>query len=894
MNNTKQDVLEFLKKGHVDFEFSNINDFSTISIANGFHISRSLASQYLNALFREGKVVKIDSRPVYYFCKSVFEMDFEISLKTTCFASVDELKKYLCDQKETKYAFENVIGYDGTLGEIISQIKAASLYPTNSGLNYILYGETGTGKKLLEDCAFEYVKNHISKVIKREICDCIDTDFFENFCKAIEKVDDGIVVINRFNLLYEKDCRRVENILQNKKYIDSEGNVTYIRCSFVLLYDGVNIDELGSILNYFPIKCYIPNFKQRYTLEKEQIIISFFRKESYVLNKEIKISYALMKYFMNQAFQNNLDGLKNQIQEVCARANVESGEIKAGLNHLPEQYIVIDNASLNRNVNAYQDWINVNNYVQNDSSQEVIDYFNRIIELLKSNENKQNVIRTCGEILDGFYDKKIYGDSYTSDYVIPYTASINEILNRVMLTYNYVLPEHCGSIISYYCYVKKMISGSIKEWYLLKKATLTQIAHDFANDYPDLNVIVDRIVLSCSYLINIDFDEIGVLILFIMFLNYNSFNKNKLYTSLIICHGTSTAQSISNTVNSLVGQHIFEYVDMPIDKTMADVADYVERFIQRFRISNDVLVLVDMGSLEELGANLSNIENNIYILNNVSTPMALSVATKIIQNASINQIYESCKRNFNSGFKFYENKKKQDALLFVSDNGKKMADKILDTFTGSLPKHIDVQMFSYDLNDLKSQRYIEHMQDEYNVLLVIGAVNIENLPYEYISIENLVKENEINRISKILGGYLSQDEIYQFRENLIYNFSLQSIIDNMSVLDAKKVLTYTKNAVNLLQNEIQHTFSLDMLPGIYIHICFMVERLLTKEPLTKIENEDEFVEKNKDFIVKVKKCFKTLCGHYGICLTNAEIKYLYDYIANDRRTNNESFSDSNT
>lgn len=53
MNDTKQDLLDYLKNVNIERDLSNIDMFSTISIADGFHISRSLASQYLNSLYRD-------------------------------------------------------------------------------------------------------------------------------------------------------------------------------------------------------------------------------------------------------------------------------------------------------------------------------------------------------------------------------------------------------------------------------------------------------------------------------------------------------------------------------------------------------------------------------------------------------------------------------------------------------------------------------------------------------------------------------------------------------------------------------------------------------------------------------------------------------------------------
>ena len=50
---------------------------------------------------------------------------------------------------------------------------------------------------------------------------------------------------------------------------------------------------------------------------------------------------------------------------------------------------------------------------------------------------------------------------------------------------------------------------------------------------------------------------------------------------LILCHGYSTASSIADTANHLLGEHIFDGIDMElkisIDKIVQLVEDYLKR-----------------------------------------------------------------------------------------------------------------------------------------------------------------------------------------------------------------------------------------------------------------------------------------------------------------------------
>lgn len=884
MNDTKQDLLDYLKKINIEADFSNIEKFSTVAIADGFHISRSLASQYLNSLFREGKIVKIDSRPVYYISRFVFERDFDIILNSLSFSSLDEAKEYLLNQKKMRYSFENLVGFDGSLGETISQIKSAVSYPSGSGLNYLLYGEVGVGKSILSKCAYEYLLLQTKEEKKRVICDGRNDRFIRRFCEAIEEAKEGVVVIKRGNYISEEDRKLLSRILENNYFINDAGKRVYLSCSIVLLYDKPTISELEMIVDYFPIKCHVPAYRNRYSAEKERIIIRFFKKEAHILSKDIQISYALMKFLINANYPHNLDDLNNIVKEVCARANIESAKtLYIGVNHLPERFAYNGNAFHIKEADLKDEWISVNDYIQPDASEGVIALFDNIIkEFQSADASIGNCIKNCCVMLNKFYDEFIYNNQFNSDFTFSYNSKFEDVINSVVYAYNYIVPEHCSLIISYYCFVKKTISRNIDDWYIAKKQDIQKVVQQLVNTNSEITILVEKIKLAFAYNINISLDDAGMLILYIMFLNYNNLNSNRQFLSLIICYGVSTAYSISNTVNSFVGQHVYESVDMPLDKTMADVAEYVSKYVKRYRIKSDILLLVDMGALEELDTHLKEIENNIYVLNNVSTPMALTIATMVIQNESLSKIADVCAQRFGSSFKACKNRRKEDALIFVSDNGKNMALRLKDTFINSLPKHIDVQTFACNRVDLEMTDFLSKIKENYNILFILGASSFENCQ-NFISIENLVKEREIDRITELLRSYLNKEEVMQFRENLIYNFSLQSVIDNLSVLDANKVLLYTKNAVSLLQKEMHYNFLSDVLPGIYIHICFMVERLVTKEPIAGISDDSEFEREHKNFVNITKKCFQNLCSHYGVELTVAEIKYLYEYIEDDRR-----------
>lgn len=884
MIRTKQELLNYLNKKHVNADFSNADEFTTGEISSRLSVSRSLASQYLNELYKEEKLIKVDSRPVYYFSSSELNSDLDIVLEKDTFSSIEELRQIALNLRKNKYSFDSLIGYDGSLGETISEIKAAVLYPSNAGLNYILYGEEGVGKSLLSKCGCEYLIAQ-KKNVQIEIADCIKAGFITNLKNLIAAADKGVIVIERAEMMSEEDQRAFLEILESKTVKKENHTLASIKCSFVLLYNRPDVKGLGLIGDYFPIKCYVPNFFERYYLEKEKIIINLFRKEEKYLNKHISISYALLRLLMSNHYVHNIDDLANLIRQMTALSNVDNKEeLEIGVNNIPENFPHADISIMPDELALIPGNIKVSDYVQIDISDSITELMDSLIAIFKPKpKHLAKSIAEGSNLIEKFYDDYLYKNNYKSKYTAVYNLKYNAVLDSVLSMYNYNLPEYSGTVISYYCYVKHVVSGKIKDWYERNEKDLKIICSEIESEYPETGSIVERIRAMSRYSINVELDNAAVLVLYILFLNNNRLNKQKAYASLIICHGTSTAHSIADTVNSIVGQHIFEYIDMPLDKPMTEIAEVVEKYVIRFHVKTDILLLVDMGSLEELGIKLNGIDNNVYIINNVSTGLALEVGTKLIQDISISSIAEDCRKNFNSDFKIYENKKQKEVILFISDNGKGMANRIKEIFLESLPKHIDVELISCDWIENETTTYAKYRD---RIILILGTTeqSIENV--KFIPIENLVRNDGINKVTKVLSKYLTQNEMEKFRENLIYNFSLQSIIDNLSVLDAKKVLGYAKKSISILQNELGYKFSSEILPGLYIHICFMVERLLKKESVES-SSDHEFEDENKQFVRLARRSFSALCSHYGVELTIGEIKYLHDYIQNDRSNNNE-------
>lgn len=78
---------------------------------------------------------------------------------------------------------------------------------------------------------------------------------------------------------------------------------------------------------------------------------------------------------------------------------------------------------------------------------------------------------------------------------------------------------------------------------------------------------------------------------------------------------------------------------MPIDTTTADIVEKLKQYFKEVNTSKGVIILVDMGSLEEIYKGLERVHHgDIGIINNLTTKLALKVGSDINQDLSIEQI----------------------------------------------------------------------------------------------------------------------------------------------------------------------------------------------------------------------------------------------------------------
>ena len=75
---SKERVYDILDSSTRKHDVRDASYFQASSIADALHISRSLASQYMNELVGDGLLVKVASRPALFYSRSALESNFGV------------------------------------------------------------------------------------------------------------------------------------------------------------------------------------------------------------------------------------------------------------------------------------------------------------------------------------------------------------------------------------------------------------------------------------------------------------------------------------------------------------------------------------------------------------------------------------------------------------------------------------------------------------------------------------------------------------------------------------------------------------------------------------------------------------------------------------------------
>lgn len=239
-----------------------------------------------------------------------------------------------------------------------------------------------------------------------------------------------------------------------------------------------------------------------------------------------------------------------------------------------------------------------------------------------------------------------------------------------------------------------------------------------------------------------------------------------------------TATCIANTANKIVGRYIYDAIDMPLMTSSSEIADKINRYLQECTGYEEIILLVDMGSLEKIYLNLElDAQKKFGLLNNVSTRMAIDVANQILLDLPLKQILEQVKENQNVDYIYESSNIKKDMIVCSCASGLGTSFKLKKILEDSFPRDTDLVIETCDYYSLANENYLSELRKENNILFIVGTLSPHLEDVEFFSIEDMILGMNISKFSNQLNRHFNDNELKVLNKNILKNFSLTNLME---------------------------------------------------------------------------------------------------------------------
>lgn len=908
----KEKLYVELRKRCQQYGIKEDKVFTALSLATALGASRNSISQYLNEYVKEGKVIKITSRPVYFYDRKTVELTFDTHLDTCEFESFDTLFKWV---KKVEHGFQTLIGYDNSLQSVVEQCKAGMTYPSK-GLPILLYGPTGSGKSLIARLMYEFALQHdqLSKAKRFVSVNCseyannpelVSANLFGHVKGAYTGADEdnkGLIALADGGVLFLDEVHSLSAECQEKLFFfmdkgmyhqigDNENWYTSTCRVIFATSENPQAVLLKTLLRRIPILVTIPSLKERPLIEKKNLIYTIFNQEAIALQKQIEISNIVYQTFMDYEFTGNIGALKNAIKATCALAFLNQNKQKDKLeihiydvpDYILESFPTIQFKGANDNAVTMIPLQKLNDPVTFSSP--LLKLYERIVdcyeEYFQSNHSFDSLVHQVKHIMEDFNDYLMYKNRYrknaNEDYML---KMVDKIYSLIMNKYSLAVSNSEIQVYStLLCEYAKFVVDA-KVWVYSRSESVHQMLQVISENAPREFIIAKEIVANARFNLDLVLDDVILAILTFAFID-NKRRTSSTSVGVIVCHGYSTASSIADAVNRMLQGYVFDGIDMELNVDTNKIIKQLDTYLKYKESMDELFLLVDMGSLEEIHKKITPLVHcNIGLINNVSTKLALEVGSGLQQGKPVKMILDQINTSYQLASHYIEGNENKLAILSICATGFGAAKKISELLLHSFPKKIPIEIIPYEYQALIENGVKDTIFSKYKVVLIVGTLDPKMPGYPFIPVESLVLSDGMDQVEKLVSTYLNQEEIETLRRNITKNFTLSNIVNHLTILNAEKVIEDVEEIVKELEDKLHVTLELSQKTGLFVHLSCLIERLILKNEIEYVDGLEAKLDEHQTFVEVMRAAFHSAAMRYSVELPDAEIIFILNYFEN--------------
>lgn len=891
-SDTKRELLDHLDKATREMALSSVQDFSTARIAADINVSRNLASQYLNELVREGLAVKVNSHPVLYFHKRGLERYLQAKLGEAEYPSMAALLGSV--DMMPQHDFEKAIGSTLSLSSCIAQLKSAVEYPP-VGLPVLLVGETGTGKSMLARLTYEFgiARKVLPSAARFVRVDCSRYGEDEQALRGdlpnlVESAAGGVLFFDDIAQLTAGGRDALVGLASRMGAADRAKRDTAAPLRLLFSASASAGDpRIRQFARAIPVVVALPALEDRTAEERTALVQHFLRVEGRRVSADVSISRGALRALVNASFEDNIDGLRTCIINCCAGAYLSDDEDRLVIRAYNLPASVLAPSSLK------DDDDQLVSCDKSPASQRSTPRSQQYFEGISAVWGSLRAGRiSFGEFLSeatsrvrSYQDYLNFENAGGDVRAVSYEQVLVPIFDEVGTAHDVDLSRMSARLFALALTGQLWGGDALPSWRAEHDAEFQELLSTLSLHLRQTATVVDQIVAATRTALGVDPDALAKTLLFLDLNSAVSASRGRDHVGIILCHGYSTATSIADAANRILRAHIYDAIDMTYDQQVSDVIAPLRRLVERYAYCSQVTLLVDMGSLTDAVDALSGVTGaDLIVVSNVSTGLALEVGAAIKANENVEEQLEAMAASCAPGFRVVRGGRNADAIVFCSESGVAAAEKIRQLFAESLPPEVADRLVVADYRDLAKNGADAPVFARYAVRAIVGTMDpgIEGVPFA--AFEDILFSGTTERLDKVLVRWIGEDGLAMFHESVVKRLTLQNVFESLTILNPEKLFSEVERAVATLQDLTGREIAPAATIGLYVHLCCLVERLVTKTAVDAYTGEEDFVRGNAAFIEAFRTSFSKISTHYRVEVPTSEIAYVHDYIHSKRAT----------
>ncbi|MDT2842049.1 sigma 54-interacting transcriptional regulator [Vagococcus lutrae] len=878
MSNRKEQIFRTLA--------TMANGGTANDIADAMDLERSNVSRYLNELVKEQRVARSQGRPVV----------FTVTEKTKT--------------EQFDITFDNLVGANESLSVSIQQAKAAILYPPK-GLHTIVFGETGTGKSLFAECMYRFAVS--SESIQDDApfvsFNCADyaqnpqllfahifgvkkgayTGANEDRQGLLAEAHGGILFLDEIHRLPPEGQEMLFTFIDKGEYRPLGESAKVHEASVQII--GATTENSDMFLTTFnrriPMSITLPPLRERSIDERYEIVTLFIKQEADRLQQKIIVEREAILAFMLYHAEGNIGQVKRDLKLVCA---------KAFLNYRTHQedYLTIHQKDLPLQVQKGLLKIKemperIDRFVDKNSHYLTFEPGTNEVVWSLDPARDMSVYSTIEEKVSTLTQQELETldlESYIEANVDQYFEAYVDELARSNIHQDLIEADVWELTNRLYDVAEERLDRSYHEkarftFALHLQGTLERIKDNRSIIHPNLNdirihykkefkVAIDlSAMIEEAYEIEIPFDEIGFITMFLAIDTVEpQETQDNQVAIVLLMHGKSTASSMLEAVQELLGTTTGTAFNMPLTMEVQHMYEQVKNYVidHKEQMASGMLLLTDMGSLNTFG-------NMIYEETGVRTKAISMVSTMIVLEAvrmasigrSLEDIYQNVQMSFENIVRtqFRPEKQRDKAVIVTCFTGEGVATKLYERIQPVVNTD-EVEIIQMQFLEKEAfKKHIDRLMEQYDIKAIVGTVDIEYQNIPFFSAFDIFNNDKLNELKRLAANELSIGQI------------IASLEGTMTTIESvSELLLLLQHQIHQIQSDMQVIVEPGIDAAILIHLAFLVEALNTGVKKRDFDDLERFKRKHLIAYNAVQSNLMPVEKRYHLEIPESEIAYV--------------------